>query len=288
MVNDAARKIEAGKAWYETLGLHWGSLHRNVTVQDVLAFNAAEGERGRINEANTPVLMPVLMVFVELFQAVEDASRACDEVLELVYYCAGISRCFVGSLVNAATAPTAMIMTLGEFKVEMERVRDFVRVFTTKKAYCCGKATLGSRDRATVVKLKVKLKSLLDAVLDCFPTRSNIDDDEHRDKLTFVSHVGEDKKFVRCLLEAMEEVNVPAFFDDDMALGTLSVDEMESRAKEADQAVVVLSRSFLTKEWPMKELNIFLENKIRIFPLFYRLTPDDIWEIIKVYDRQGV
>lgn len=119
---------------------------------------------------------------------------------------------------------------------------------------------------------------------DCVETEKS----QPRHKLTFVSHAGEDKAFVRDLLKGIEEANCAAFFDDDMAVGTHAGNEMVSRAEEADQAVVVLSRPFLTKKWPMKELNLFLKNGIKIYPLYYGVTPDELSDIVENYDRQGL
>ena len=110
---------------------------------------------------------------------------------------------------------------------------------------------------------------------------------EKRDKLTFVSHAGEEKHFVRDLLKRIEKNNVAAFFDDDMSVGTSAGNEMVTRAAEADQAVVVLSRSFLTKKWPMDELNIFIEKQVKMYPLYYGITPDELKSIVALYDRQG-
>lgn len=118
---------------------------------------------------------------------------------------------------------------------------------------------------------------------DCVETETS----RPRHKLTFVSHAGEDKTFVRDLLKGIEEASCAAFFDDDMAVGTRAGNEMTSRAKEADQAVVVLSRPFLTKKWPMKELNIFLKNGVKLYPLYYGVTPDELSNIVTTYDRQG-
>lgn len=106
-------------------------------------------------------------------------------------------------------------------------------------------------------------------------------------RLTFVSHAGEDKPFVRSLLDAIEAANVATFFDDDMAVGTAAGYEMITRAENADQGVVVLSRAFLTKKWPMLELNLFVKNDIRIHPLYYRVNPDELQLILDTYDRQG-
>lgn len=104
--------------------------------------------------------------------------------------------------------------------------------------------------------------------------------------LTFISHAGEEKRFVHHLLtEIGGEGKVASFFDDDMALGTLAEDEMVSQAAGAEQAIVVLSRAFVTKAWPMKELNIFLKNDIDIIPVYYSITPDELWEVIGIYDR---
>ena len=62
---------------------------------------------------------------------------------------------------------------------------------------------------------------------------------------------------------------------------------MTTRAAQADKAIVVLSRPFLTKKWPMKELHIFLEKKCKIYPLYYNVTPDEIKrEIVATYDRR--
>lgn len=105
-------------------------------------------------------------------------------------------------------------------------------------------------------------------------------------RLTFVSHAGEDKDFARSLLDAIEAANVATFFDDDMAVGTPAGDEMTTRAAAADQGVVVLSRPFLTKGWPMMELNLFVKNRIRIHPLYYDVNPDELQGILETYDRQ--
>ena len=289
MLLDAARIVEAGKAWYEALDLRWESLQHDVAVHDILTFNA---ENRRVDEASMGMFTPVLTVFKGLFGASEGAARACEEVLELVHYSVAILRCFLQAI-KAADTPLMMIMTLGEFKSEIERVRRFVEMYnnSAEKKHC-GKSTLSSRDCAIATEHKVKLQLLLNAVLDGFPDRPEASDvdaesEGRRHRLTFVSHAGEDKEFVRSLLEAIEELNVATFFDDDMALGTSSVDEMESRAAEADQAIVVLSRPFLTKKWPMKELNIFLNKGIKIHPLYYRVTPDELRDILSIYNRQG-
>lgn len=99
-----------------------------------------------------------------------------------------------------------------------------------------------------------------------------------------MSHAGEEKTFVKYLLNAIEGAKVAPFFDDDMKVGTSAENEMECQAAEADQAIVVLSRHFLTKEWPMKELNIFLEKNVKIYPLYYKVTREDVGNIMRSYN----
>ncbi|CAM9368085.1 unnamed protein product [Pylaiella littoralis] len=89
------------------------------------------------------------------------------------------------------------------------------------------------------------------------------------------------------LLSELNDLNIASFFADDMAIGTDAEAEMKTRAAEADQAVVVLSGSFLTKKWPMKELNIFLEKGIKIHPLYFKVTPDDLRPLLEKYDSQA-
>lgn len=105
-------------------------------------------------------------------------------------------------------------------------------------------------------------------------------------QLTFVSHAGEDKQFARSLLDAIEAANVAAFFDDDMVMGTPAEREMTTRAADADQGLVILSRPFLTKKWPMRELTLFVEAKIKIRPLYYGVNPNQLNLILETYDRQ--
>lgn len=295
MLGEAARCIEADLPWYETLGLHL-----NADSRGARGAHGVRGARGAISvtafldsefdKASEIVVVPVLNLFKELFDAVGAASNTCDESLELSRYCVVTLRCLLKAACGREMPPK-MAMTFGELKSEMEDVRAFVLTYGSRTTFC-RKTSLNIRDSATAAKLKRKLDGLLDTALGgfSFPVGSvgaNVKAEslEPRHKLTFVSHAGEDKEFVRDLLKAIEQANVAAFFDDDMALGTTSINEMESRAAEADQAIIVISRPFLSKEWPMRELNIFLENDVSIHPLFYGVTPDEISDIVAVYDR---
>lgn len=276
--------------WYETLGLRaegGDSSLRFEEVDSVLVDSSLFN--GGLHASNASILIPVLRQFKSLISAVQSASSMSKEMEELVQYCVGATRCLL-EVKRQEVMPPKVIMASGGLKSEMGNVCAFVQAHGTQKA-CCGKVVLNARDRASAEKYKLKLRDLLDALFAGLAEQHHQQADAEaqaaRRLLTFVSHAGEDKPFVRSLLTAIEQFKVPAFFDDDMALGTSSEQEMASVAEEADKAIVVLSRPFLTKEWPMKELHIFLENDCAIYPLYYKITPDEFQtEIVDAYDRR--
>jgi hypothetical protein len=47
-------------------------------------------------------------------------------------------------------------------------------------------------------------------------------------------------------------------------------------AKQCQMGVVVLSEDYLKSKWPMLELSKFVESKVRLFPLFFKLSPSDL------------
>lgn len=97
MLGEAARCIEADLPWYETLGLHLNADSRGA--------RGVRGARGAISvtafldsefdKASEIVVVPVLNLFKELFDAVGAASNTCDESLELSRYCVVTLRCLL-------------------------------------------------------------------------------------------------------------------------------------------------------------------------------------------------
>lgn len=163
MLADAARSIKAGIPWYETLGLRHEELADqggDVTVEAVLAVNVVSG---LVDAANETVLAPVFVVLKGLLSAVQGAAAAREEVLELIEYCVGISRCLLEAA-RVEDMPRTMMVTLGEYKGEMEAVGWFVSTYGTQTG-CCRKMVLNSRDQETAARHKLKLKDLLDMVL---------------------------------------------------------------------------------------------------------------------------
>lgn len=174
MLEDAATRMEAGTPWYETLGLHWEETANgggDVAVGTILAFNVAGGV---IDAAKETAFAPVFVALSGLINAVQDAAAAREEIVELVRYCVGISRCLLGTpTVVGDKAPSAMASTLREFEGEMKAVETFFlsyRARSDRRGCCawCRKIGLSSYYRATVEGHKRKLEGLLSTVIAGF------------------------------------------------------------------------------------------------------------------------
>ena len=261
-------------------------MSEDTSVEQVLtAYIAKE----TLDSTKVMLLVPICTSLERLDSAARDISILSEEVFELLCYCVGISRCLFEAAIARDTPPQTWV-AVGEFKAVMDDVSDFLRAHDSPRM-AHGQWTPYPSEHGTVVKHKERLNVLLQGALALSSAGSSLEakaeSREPKRRLTFVSHAGEEKPFVLSLLRAIENVNVATFFDDDMSVGDSSENEMITRAAEADQAVVVLSRAFLTKKWPMKELNIMLENEIRVYPLYYRVTPDELGDIVAAYDRQA-
>ena len=162
VLGEAARRIEEDTPWYEKLGLAFEESEgvREVTVETVLASNVT---RGLIEAANKTVLAPAFEVLKGLIGAVQDAATAREEVLELIKYCVGISKCLVDAAKGNQLHPH-MITKLEEFQYEMEAIHDFVEAFGAQTGFI-RKMALGSRNRSTAAKHKMNLQDILNAVV---------------------------------------------------------------------------------------------------------------------------
>ena len=162
ILSEAALRIEQDIPWYEKLGLTFEGSEdvRDVTVEMVLASNVTQG---LIEAASKTVLAPAFSVLKGLIGAVQNAATAREEVLELIKYCACISKC----LVDAAKVdhlPPHLITKLEEFQNEMEAIKKFVEGFGAQRGRLHN-LMHGSRHRSTAAKHKNKLKDILNAVV---------------------------------------------------------------------------------------------------------------------------
>ncbi|KAG0586270.1 hypothetical protein KC19_2G077600 [Ceratodon purpureus] len=95
----------------------------------------------------------------------------------------------------------------------------------------------------------------------------------------FLSHSGNEKPFVEQLDHDLRGVNQRPFFDQDsdsLVKGEKFDAQILEVARRCRVAVVVVSEGFLTSEWPMVELSTFVKYGVKLVPLFFKLTPDDL------------
>ena len=101
----------------------------------------------------------------------------------------------------------------------------------------------------------------------------------------FFNYSGKEKDFVRQLCKDLEAETHQPFFDErssSLMMGERFAPLIFEAAKQCLVAVVVLSEDFLTSKWPMLELVEIVKakkshnHKLKLFPLFYKLSPDDL------------
>lgn len=94
----------------------------------------------------------------------------------------------------------------------------------------------------------------------------------------FLSHSGQEKAFVEQLYHDLKRMNQRPFFDQEsncLPKAQKSAPEIIEAAEQCRVGVVVVSEGCLTSKWPMLELSRFVECGVKLFPLFFKLSPSD-------------
>jgi hypothetical protein len=108
----------------------------------------------------------------------------------------------------------------------------------------------------------------------------------------FISHTGgptgHEKNFAINLSTALTSeakslrYSYDVFIDREMDKGKYFPDLLFHKIEKTDLGLVIVSKEFFKKEWPMVELMKFMElyehkpPKVLVLPLFYKLTPKDV------------
>ncbi|KAG0625969.1 hypothetical protein M758_2G092400 [Ceratodon purpureus] len=120
--------------------------------------------------------------------------------------------------------------------------------------------------------------SLEDGMESSGPKRRRICEPQPKHDI-FLSHSGQEKAFVEQLYHDLRSVNQRAFFDQDsncLAKAEKFAREIIDAAGRCRVGVVVVSKGYLTSKWPMLELSRFVECGVKLFPLFFKLSPSDL------------
>ena len=98
----------------------------------------------------------------------------------------------------------------------------------------------------------------------------------------FISHATEDKeKVARPLAEALQESGLDVWYDDfSLNVGDSLQESIDKGINESRFGIVILSKSFFERKWPMKELNGFIAREIHgknlVIPIWHELNYEDI------------
>ena len=98
----------------------------------------------------------------------------------------------------------------------------------------------------------------------------------------FISHASEDKDgFVRGLVKALEDKGAKVWFDESaLKVGDSLRQKIDQGLLESRFGIVVISKKFIAKKWPQKELDGFevleVDGQKRILPIWHEITSDEV------------
>lgn len=98
----------------------------------------------------------------------------------------------------------------------------------------------------------------------------------------FISHASEDKEgFVRDLAKALENEGAKVWFDEFiLKVGDSLRGKIDQGLRESRFGIVVISRNFIAKEWPQKELDGLVSLEVnrqnRILPIWHEISKDEV------------
>jgi hypothetical protein len=99
----------------------------------------------------------------------------------------------------------------------------------------------------------------------------------------FISHASEDKELVRPLAQALRDKGIAVWYDEfSLKLGDSLRSSIDYGLANSRYGVVVLSKSFFAKHWPVQELNGLSSKEAKgtkvILPVWHKLSADDVRE----------
>lgn len=100
----------------------------------------------------------------------------------------------------------------------------------------------------------------------------------------FISHASEDKKdFVIPLVNALQDVGIRVWYDSlDMEWGKSLRTQIDNGIRKSNYAILVLSKHFFSKKWPLRELDGILAKEevtgTAPLPIWYNVTKEEVYE----------
>lgn len=128
-----------------------------------------------------------------------------------------------------------------------------------------------------LVGKKIKIQNVSDKEEEALPIKETTDE-----KLFFLSHASEDKDLVRDVYNQLGELGIEAWFDEaEIIAGDNLVRKVFDGFSSSKYVVIFISKSFLSKPWPIAELETAVSKQIRkdsklIIPFLLDVTFDEL------------
>ena len=130
-----------------------------------------------------------------------------------------------------------------------------------------------------LVGKKIKIQNVYDKEEESLPTKETTDE-----KIFFLSHASEDKDLVRSVYNKLGALGIEAWFDEAEILpGDNLVRKVFDGFSSSKYVVIFISKAFLSKPWPLTELETAVAKQIRkdsklIIPFLIDVTYEELVE----------
>jgi TIR domain-containing protein len=101
----------------------------------------------------------------------------------------------------------------------------------------------------------------------------------------FISYASEDKQLAKRLAEALQQAGLRVWYDDfELKLGDSISESVDAGLAESRFGVVIISRHFLHKPWPKRELRGLVSRELAsggrvILPIWHGISKNDLMEV---------
>ena len=157
--------IDDNRPWYEALVLRKqaAEAHAGETASRVVTSQIVDGFSFLVNAVNVDLLRPVCFGLQELFAAVEGATAAREELIDLLGYCVSITSVVLNQAL-LAELPGHITRALRDVEAEIKAINDSARLFDTKTGCSlpCRRLRLHAKDREEIQGHKARLQEILD------------------------------------------------------------------------------------------------------------------------------
>lgn len=157
--------IDGNRPWYEALVLRKQAAEAHVgeTASGVITAQIVDGFSFLVNAVNVDLLRPVCFGLQELFVAVEGATAAREELIDLLGYCVSITSIVLEHAL-LADLPEHIKRALRDVEAEIKAINSSARLFDAKTGCSlpCRRLRLHAKDRQVIHEHKRRLQEILD------------------------------------------------------------------------------------------------------------------------------